>query len=54
MRGGLPDPRSGHTVSIHKDVMLIFGGIKEITRETNDMYTFNLTTGIWGPIQFEI
>jgi N-acetylneuraminic acid mutarotase len=51
--GTLPTPRSGHCGCLLNDVLVIFGGIQEITRETNDMYSYNITANEWGCIQLE-
>ena len=43
-----PSPRSGHSASIfHKDYMILFGGIEEITKECNDIYYFHFDTLKW-------
>lgn len=42
-----PVGRSGHSASIVKDKMVIFGGLFEITKELNDMHVFDLSTERW-------
>ena len=37
----LPGPRSGHSASIFKNKMYIFGGILEVTKELNEMLIYN-------------
>jgi len=39
--GTIPHGRSGHTAVIFNDLMILFGGIGEITRESNEMYSYN-------------
>lgn len=36
-----PGPRSGHSASIYKNKMYIFGGILELTKELNEMLIFD-------------
>lgn len=43
----LPLPRSGHSACMYKDMMLIFGGIHEVTKELNDMYLFDFRNRRW-------
>ena len=33
--------------------MVMFGGMKDITKETNDMYSFNFLNGCWTLFQYE-
>lgn len=42
-----PFERSGHTAAVVGNNMLIFGGILEITREVNDMYSFDFGAKKW-------
>ena len=51
--GDVPSGRSGHSASLFKDVMIIFGGMKDITKETNDMYSFQFSKNTWTLFQFE-
>ena len=51
--GERPTGRSGHSSVVYKDVLIIFGGMKDITKETNDMYSYNFTTNIWTLFQYE-
>lgn len=51
--GSVPTGRSGHSAVVYNDVMIIFGGMKDITKETNDMYSFNFTTNTWVMFQYE-
>jgi hypothetical protein len=36
-----PSPRSGHSATVFKGKMLIFGGILELTKELNDLLAFD-------------
>lgn len=41
----LPGPRSGHSATIFKNKMYIFGGILELTKELNEMLIFDFAKG---------
>jgi Galactose oxidase, central domain len=45
--GTPPVPRSGHSSSIYHCMLIIFGGILEVTHELNDMHAYDVTTGEW-------
>ncbi len=36
-----PLPRSGHSATVFGNLMLIFGGIFEVTKELNDVIAFD-------------
>ena len=42
-----PCPRSGHSACLYKDMMLIFGGMHEVTKELDDMYLFDFRNKRW-------
>ena len=43
-----PLPRSGHSASLYGDhLMLIFGGIFDVTKELNDLMAFDLAKSQW-------
>lgn len=42
-----PLPRSGHSACLYKDMMLIFGGIYEVTKELDDMFLFDFRNKRW-------
>ena len=42
-----PIPRSGHSACIVRDQMMIFGGILEVTKELDDMHTFDFKSKRW-------
>lgn len=35
-------PRSGHSAVVYKNQIYIFGGIFEITKELNDLWTYDI------------
>ena len=44
----LPVPRSGHSAAIYNnELMIVFGGIYEITRELNDCHVYSLKDNVW-------
>jgi len=45
--------RSGHSVGVHNEHMIIFGGIFEVTKELNDVHIFNMKTSKWVCLQEE-
>ena len=43
-----PLARCGHSAVLYKDtIMLVFGGIHEVTKELNDMYAFDIKAKKW-------
>jgi hypothetical protein len=51
--GDVPSGRSGHSAVVYTDLMIVFGGMKDITKETNDMYSYSLTEHTWVHFQYE-
>ena len=43
----LPMGRSGHSACLYKDMMLVFGGIYEVTKELNDLYIYDFRNKRW-------
>ena len=43
--GYQPHARSGHSANIHNGKMYVFGGILELTKELNEMFTYDFATG---------
>ena len=43
-----PGPRSGHSASIYKNKMYIFGGILELTKELNEMLIYDFAKGCFN------
>lgn len=39
--------RSGHSVAIFNDCMIVFAGIHEVTKELDDMAAYNFKTKQW-------
>ena len=39
--------RSGHSATIFKDYMIVFGGVKAVTKEIDDTCAFNFKTKEW-------
>jgi len=39
----LPETRSGHSACIYDNMILVFGGIFEVTKELNDVCAFSLS-----------
>lgn len=51
--GDSPGPVSGHSACLFKDAVLVFGGVRDILKETNEMYAFEFETSSWQLIQTE-
>ena len=50
----IPMPRAGHSAIMYKnELMMIFGGIYEITRELNDCYIYSLKDNCWHNLYVE-
>lgn len=47
----IPVGRSGHSCVVYHDTMIVFGGMKDLIKETNDMYTLDLKSSTWTQIQ---
>ena len=45
--GRVPSPRCGHSFTAHTDKIFLFGGFKEILRESNDLYKFDTRSDTW-------
>lgn len=43
----VPLPRSGHSASLYKNYMIIFGGILDVCKELDDMLIFDLERKRW-------
>jgi N-acetylneuraminic acid mutarotase len=46
----MPETRSGHTAVIYENILVIFGGIYEVTKELNDVCAFSLSQKRWVPL----
>ena len=51
--GCSPGTVSGHSLLTYGDVMLVFGGIRDVLKETNEMYTYDFVNNNWALIQTE-
>lgn len=51
--GNSPGTVSGHSACAYGDVMFIFGGARDILKETNEMYTYDFVNNNWVLIQTE-
>jgi N-acetylneuraminic acid mutarotase len=43
----IPLARSGHSCTLYKDFMLVFGGIHEVTKELDDMIIYDFKNRRW-------
>jgi hypothetical protein len=43
----LPIARSGHTSDVYNGHLVLFGGIKEVTKELNDLSVFSFDKKAW-------
>lgn len=50
LKGDSPAARSGHTCTIYRNYLILFGGIKEIGHETNELFYCNLESHEWALI----
>jgi Kelch motif/Galactose oxidase, central domain len=51
--GDSPGKVSGHSACVYGDVMLVFGGVRDVLKETNEMYTYDFIRNTWVLIQSE-
>ena len=42
-----PEVRSGHSSCVYDNMIIVFGGIYEVTKELNDCYGYSLTEKRW-------
>lgn len=50
LKGDSPTARSGHSCQVVNDYLILFGGIKEIGHETNELFSCNLESNEWSLI----
>lgn len=43
----IPDVRSGHSACVYDGLILVFGGIFEVTKELNDVCAFSISQNRW-------
>ena len=48
--GAIPGPRCGHSMSIHNDMIFLFGGLIEVTHESSEVFQFDPKTNRWEQI----
>ena len=45
--GEIPFERSGHSMSVIGDNIVVFGGIWDVTKELNDLHAYSITKNKW-------
>ena len=45
--------RNGHTLVLHRDFLIMFGGILEVTKESEDIYVYHIPSQTWKLIDME-
>ena len=48
--GDVPSRRCGFSFNLHLDTIFLFGGLLEVTKESDQCYKFNLETHTWEEI----
>ena len=43
----MPYERSGHSMVVYEDYIMVFGGIWDVTKELNDLHLYSLTKNEW-------
>lgn len=51
--GNAPGVVSAHSACVYGEVMLIFGGVRDMLKETNEMFTYDFKANNWVLIQTE-
>lgn len=46
-KGQIPGGRSGHGLVEYKGYLIMYGGILEVAKETEDMFVFHLDSNTW-------
>lgn len=46
-KGDIPHGRNGHTLEKFRDYLLMFGGILEVTKESDDIYIMHIPSATW-------
>jgi hypothetical protein len=49
-RGDVPSGRTGHTLIHHRGFLIMYGGILEVTKETDDIYALHLGSMTWARV----
>ena len=53
-KGEVPPGRNGHSLHLHNGYLIMFGGILEITKESEDIYVFQIETSTWKLIDMSL
>lgn len=48
--GSVPRPRCGHAFNLHNNTIFLFGGLIEVTHESNEVFKFDIATHTWDEI----
>lgn len=46
--GEIPQARNGHSIISHNGKLVLFGGIIEITKESDEVFIFDPNTNEWS------
>ena len=46
-----PIARNGHSMIVHNNSFILFGGIRELTHERNDIWKFDTQTNKWSQLE---
>ena len=45
--GQIPKPRAGHSMNIYQGRIFMFGGLLEVTKESSELFLFDLESNHW-------
>jgi N-acetylneuraminic acid mutarotase len=48
-----PEPRAGHTGTVYKDCLYVFGGKDDDNNKLHDLWQFDLNKKVWKEIKAE-
>ena len=48
--GEIPSGRTGHTLIKYKEFLIMYLGILEVTKETEDMFVFHIPSSTWRKV----
>lgn len=51
--GDIPAGRSGHTLVVYKEFFIMFGGILEVTKESDEIFIYHSPSRIWKLVEYE-
>ena len=49
--GEAPYERSGHSSAVFEDLIVVFGGIWDVTKELNDLHLYSFSRNQWITVQ---